>query len=76
MRHVIRETITLIRIERWFVREEQASQAALPFVSEQVVEELVLNSSEVAEVHELFQRILASQRRSDSHDYVREHTNE
>jgi hypothetical protein len=65
MRHVIRETITLIRIERWFVREEQASQAEVPFVSEQVVEELVLNSSEVAEVRALFQRILASQHRSD-----------
>jgi hypothetical protein len=62
MRHVIRETITLIRIERWFVADEQTGESELLPDSEHVVEELILSTAEEAQVRELFRRILAEQR--------------
>ena len=62
MRHVIRETITLLRIERWIVNDDAPYLIEMLPVSEQVVEELVLSSAEEAQVRELFRRILEQQR--------------
>lgn len=61
MRHVIRETITLLRIERWVISDDESDVAEMLPVSEQVVEEIVLSSAEEAQVRELFRRILKQQ---------------
>lgn len=61
MRHVIRETITLLRIERWVISDDESDVAEMLPVSEQVVEEIVLSSAEEAQVRELFRRILQQQ---------------
>jgi hypothetical protein len=65
MQHVIREIITLIRIERWLVSDGSPDAAAPEVASEQVVEEIVLSSSEASQVREVFRRILAEHRGED-----------
>ena len=62
MQHIIREIITLIRIERWLVSDGSPDTAAPELASEQVVEEIVLSSSEASQVREAFRRILAEHR--------------
>ena len=59
MQHVIRETITLIRIERWLVRDDDADEPAPALAAEQVVEEIVLSGAEASLVRDIFRRILA-----------------
>jgi hypothetical protein len=59
MQHVIREIITLIRIERWLVSDDDPNAHDLELVPEQVVEEIVLSSTEATRVREVFRRILA-----------------
>ena len=61
MRHVIRETITLLRIERWVINDDESDATEMLPASEQVVEEIVLSSAEEAQVRELFRRILEQQ---------------
>jgi hypothetical protein len=59
MQHIIRETITLIRIERWFVSDDGPDAHDRELASEQVVEEIVLSSTEATRVREVFRHILA-----------------
>ncbi|HYF64513.1 MAG TPA: hypothetical protein VD886_16935 [Herpetosiphonaceae bacterium] len=59
MQHVIRETITLIRIERWLVSDDAAGEPAPALAAEQVVEEIVLSGVEASLVRDIFRRILA-----------------
>lgn len=61
MRRVIKETITLIRIERWLIADEQASASEHEHTSEQILEQIVLHGAEVALVRELVQRLRSQQ---------------
>lgn len=65
MRRVIRETITMIRIERWLIDDEHLGKSVLIPSSEHVVEEVVLSHAQEAQVRELFRRILEEQRSND-----------
>jgi hypothetical protein len=62
MRHVIREIITLIRIERWLVADDRPGGSDLTAASEHVVEQIVLSGADEAQVRELFRRILEERR--------------
>jgi hypothetical protein len=61
MRRVIREIITLVRVERWFVAED-APLSNAPDPTEHVIEQIVLDAADAAQLHDLFQRLLAAQR--------------
>ncbi len=62
MRRVIREVITLIRIERWLVVGEGTATPAAGADHEQIVEQIVLSEAELAWARELFRQI-SEQRR-------------
>jgi hypothetical protein len=58
MQRIIREVITLIRIERWLVVDDRPDAPQQDGVAERVIEQIVLNSASEAQVRELFRRIL------------------
>ncbi len=66
MQHIIREIITLIRIERWIVSDDSQESSDRALVSEQVVEEIVLSSTQATQVREVFRRLLAEHRDEES----------
>ncbi len=66
MHHIIRETITLIRIERWLLHDDSAEPSAPEQVAEQVVEEIVLSGSTAVQVREVLLRIFAEYLGDDS----------
>lgn len=66
MRRVIREVITLIRIERWLVVGEEPAASAT--VAEELIEQIVLSEAEAARVYELLIQYIVAQRLGDVHD--------
>jgi hypothetical protein len=58
MQRIIREVITLIRIERWLVVDDRPDAPQQDEAAERVIEQIVLNSASEAQVRELFRRIL------------------
>ena len=60
MQHIIRETITLIRIERWLVSDGNPDSNTVELASERIVEEIVLRSTETAHVDELVRHLVTN----------------
>ena len=62
MRRVIREIITLIRIERWLVAGDDERACCPEGGAERITDQLVLSAAEAAQVRELFRHIIERRR--------------